>query len=116
MPWFFESFLPGQIQSMPDLAASIDATFRMAIDGPEGGIWIVDLRPDRLGVQPENGQALATLIMSASDLTAVSHGALNASMAFHQGRLRIVGTPDYDKLHKLVQLLRPTSWSAADPL
>jgi hypothetical protein len=115
MPWFFESFLPGQIQAMPDLAASIDATFRIAVDGPEGGTWTVDLRPDRLGVRPENGQALATLVLSASDLTAISRGALNASMAFHEGRLRIAGTHDYDKLHKLVQLFQPSSWSAADP-
>jgi hypothetical protein len=105
MPWFFEQFLPGQLAAMPILAASINTSFRFAVDGPGGGSWIVDLHPDRLGVRPENGQALSTVMVSASDLTAISHGILNPSKAYSQGRLRLAGAVALDQLQKLTQLL-----------
>jgi protein-tyrosine sulfotransferase len=105
MPWFFEQFLPGQIAAMPAMAASINTSFRFAVDGPGGGSWIVDLHPDRLGVRPENGQALSTIMVSASDLAAISHGILNASKAYSQGRLRLAGTVALDQVQKLTQLL-----------
>ncbi len=105
MPWFFEQFLPRQLEAMPVLAASINTSFRFAVDGPGGGSWIIDLHPDRLGVRPENGQALSTVMVSASDLTAISQGILNPSKAYSQGRLRLAGAVAFDQLQKLTQLL-----------
>lgn len=112
MPWFFERFLPERLQAMSDLATSINTSFRFAIDGPEGGSWIVELFPDRLRVLPENGAAVSTIMISASDLAAISQGALNARKAFTQGRLRFSGTADLEQVQKLTQLLLQSSASA----
>ncbi len=112
MPWFFEQFLPERLAALPDLAASINTSFRFAVDGPGGGSWIVDLYPDRRGVQPENGHALPTMMVSAADLAAISRGVLNPSKAYAQGRLRLAGTVSLDQLQKLTKLLLQPSASA----
>jgi protein-tyrosine sulfotransferase len=111
MPWFFEQFLPERLETLPDLAASINTSFRFAVDGPGGGSWILDLYPDRLGVRPENGHTLSTVMISATDLAAISQGALNARKAFSQGRLRLAGNVSLDQVQKLTQLLLQPSAS-----
>jgi hypothetical protein len=110
MPWFFETFLPERLQEMPDLAASINRSFRFAIDGPGGGSWILDLRPEGARVRRDSGDPQCTVMVSAADLSAISRGDLNSRKAFMEGRLRLVGAVDLDTLQKLIQLLQqPTA-------
>jgi protein-tyrosine sulfotransferase len=104
--WFFETFLPGRIDALPELAARIDHSFRFAVDGPDGGSWLVDLRPAGSRVQRTNGSAQSTIMISASDLADISRGALNSSKAFLEGRLKILGFVDFTVLEHLVQILR----------
>jgi protein-tyrosine sulfotransferase len=114
MPWFFETFLPAQLEAMPDLAASIGRSFRFAVDGPGGGTWAVDLRPEGSRVQREAGDSQCTVMVSAADLTAISRGDLNSRKAFLDGRLRLAGQVDLGTLQKLVQLLRQPADAAAE--
>jgi protein-tyrosine sulfotransferase len=107
-PWFFETFLPGNIEAMPELAARIDHSFRFAVSGPDGGSWLVDLRPAGSRVERTNGagSAQCTIVISASDLAEISRGTLNASKAFLEGRLKITGSVDFTTLEQLAQILR----------
>jgi protein-tyrosine sulfotransferase len=114
MPWFFETFLPERLEAMPDLAASIDHSFRFAVDGPGGGTWVVDLRPEGSRVRREAGDSQCTLMVSAADLAAISRGDLNSRKAFLDGRLRLAGEVDLGTLQKLVQLLRQPADAAAE--
>ena len=107
--WLFETFLPGRIAAMPEVAARIDHSFRFAVDGPDGGNWLVDLRPAGSRVQRTNGSAQSaqcTILISASDLADISRGTLNSSKAFLEGRLKIFGSVDFTVLEQLVQILR----------
>ncbi len=106
--WFFETFLPGKIEAMPELAARIDHSFRFAVNGPDGGSWLVDLRPAGSRVQRTNGAGAAqcTIVISASDLADISRGTLNSSKAFLEGRLKIIGSVDFTTLEQLAQILR----------
>ncbi|HZF08638.1 MAG TPA: sulfotransferase [Thermoanaerobaculia bacterium] len=104
--WFFETFLPGKIAAMPEVAARIDHSFRFAVDGPESGSWLVDLRPAGSRVQRTNAAAQSTILISAADLADISRGALNSSKAVLEGRVKIVGAVDFTVLEQLVQILR----------
>ena len=104
--WFFETFLPGKIEAMPELAARIDQSFRFAVNGPDGGNWLVDLRPAGSRVQRTNGAAQCTIVISASDLADISRGTLNSSKAFLEGRLKITGSVDFTTLEQLARILR----------
>lgn len=104
--WFFETFLPGRIEAMPEVAARIDHSFRFAVNGPDGGSWLVDLRPAGSRVQRTNDPAQSTILITASDLADISRGILNSSKAFLEGRLKVLGFVDYTVLEHLVQILR----------
>ncbi|MEA2604965.1 MAG: hypothetical protein QOF89_5957 [Acidobacteriota bacterium] len=104
--WFFDTFLPGRIAAMPEVAARIDHSFHFAVDGPDGGRWLVDLRPAGSRVQRTNGSAQCTIMISASDLADISRGALNPMKAFLEGRLKVLGSVDFTILEQLAQILR----------
>ena len=91
---------------MPDMAARINQSFRFAMDGPENENWLVDLRPEGSRVLRTAGAAQCTIMLSASDLAAISRGALNSSKAVREGRVKIFGSVDVTILEQLVQILR----------
>ncbi|HEV7519331.1 MAG TPA: sulfotransferase [Thermoanaerobaculia bacterium] len=104
--WFFETFLPGRIAAMPEMAARINHSFRFAVDGPDSESWLVDLRPAGSQVLRTHGSAQCTIMLSASDLAAISHGVLNSSKAVQEGRVKVLGSVDVTVLEQLVQILR----------
>jgi hypothetical protein len=107
--WLFETFLPARLAAMPAASAAVNDTILFEIEGPEGGSWLVDLRPAASSVSRiHNGAGVAslTITISRGDLGEVLRGELNASMATLTGRLRISGKVDPIALATVLQLFR----------
>lgn len=103
----FEQDIPKRLKENPDLAKSINATYKFVVTGEGGGTWIVDLTKTPPEVREEDKDARCTVTISAEDFMAMLQGKLDGQMAFMTGKLKISG--DMSLAMKLGNLLKRAS-------
>jgi putative sterol carrier protein len=87
---FFEKALPQRFK--PEKAAGIDVVTQINITGPEGGIWTVIIKDQKLMVT--EGTHLTpklTLKMNENDFLEMVNGKLSAEKAFFTGKVHFKG-------------------------
>ena len=87
----FESLIPGRLEKKPELAGQINAKYKFAVAGDNGGTWVVDLTTEGGTVTAGDGEADCNIDIEAEDLMAIISGELNGQMAFMTGKLKVTG-------------------------
>ena len=87
----FEKHIPGLIESKPDLADKVKASYKFAVGGDQGGTWLVDLSAAPGSVTEGDGDAMCTITIKDTDLVDIVNGKLNSQMAFMSGKLKVAG-------------------------
>ncbi len=100
----FEEIIPERMKENPDLAKSINATYKFVVTGEGGGTWVVDLTKEPPEVREEDTDANCTITIAAEDFVAMLEGKLDGQMAFMTGKLKIAG--DMSLAMKLGQILK----------
>ena len=67
----FESLIPGRLEKKPELAGQINAKYKFAVAGDDGGTWVVDLTTEGGSVTAGDGEADCTIDIEAEDLMVV---------------------------------------------
>ncbi len=104
--WLFESHLPRQIESHPELVEAASSSFRFVIRGEEGGAWLVDLRPGQVRVAPGESGGLVSIATSVATLAGIAQGRINPRAAWENGSLETEGELQPAMLAPLLRLLR----------
>jgi GNAT superfamily N-acetyltransferase len=115
MSWLFESHLPRQIESHPELVEAARSSFRFVIQGEEGGIWLVDLRVGQVKVAPWESGGLVSIATSAATLAGIAQGRINPRAAWENGSLKAEGELLPAMLAPLLCLLRVEAPEAPTP-
>lgn len=100
----FEQEIPKRMNENPELAKSINATYKFVVTGEGGGTWVVDLTKDSPEVREEDTDAQCTVTISSEDFMAMMQGKLDGQMAFMTGKLKIAG--DMSLAMKLGNILK----------
>ena len=100
----FEEIIPQRINENPDLAKSVNASYKFVVTGEGGGTWIVDLTKEPPEIKEGDGEAQCTITISSEDFVAMLEGKLDGQMAFMTGKLKIAG--DMSAAMKLGQVLK----------
>jgi putative sterol carrier protein len=69
----------------------INSIYKFILDGPSGGIWIVDLRKDSFGVRLGDEEADCTVRILDEDFVRLANGRLKAEYAFIMGKVKLYG-------------------------
>ena len=87
---FFEKVLPSRFK--PDKAGGIDVTVQVNIAGPNGGVWVVTIKNQRLKAE-EGTHPSPTLEvnMAETDYMDLVNGKISGEKAFLTGKLRFKG-------------------------
>lgn len=87
----FDSKIALKLQSNPEVAKKVNATYRFDLSGPNGGTWIVDLKEGTTGVRQADEPGQCTIAMTDNDFCDMIGGKLNPQMAFMSGKLKVKG-------------------------
>lgn len=88
-----EEQIPARIQAKPELIKEINSVYEFNINGPEGGVWTVDLTEAGGGkvTAGSSGSAKCTVTCADQDFINIVTKKTNAQMAFMSGKLKIKG-------------------------
>lgn len=101
---FFESYLPKRLESNPDMASKVNATYKFALAGDNGGTWLVNLKEPPGTISEGDGAADCTINVQDSDFVDIINGKTDATMAFMAGKLKVEG--DMSLAMKLTHILK----------
>ncbi|MEL6545585.1 MAG: SCP2 sterol-binding domain-containing protein [Myxococcota bacterium] len=101
---FFESYLPKRLESNPDMADKVKATYKFALTGDNGGTWVVDLSSAPGSISEGDGEAACTITIADTDFVDIVGGKTDATMAFMGGKLKVEG--DMSLAMKLTHILK----------
>ena len=87
----FEKNIAGRLESKPELAAQIGASYKFEVTGDGGGTWVVNLKEGNGSVSAGDGEADCHITVEAADFLAIINGELNGQMAFMSGKLKVQG-------------------------
>ena len=100
------AYAKARIESQPEAARQIGATYKFMLAGEGGGTWVMNLQED-VKVEEGDGEAQCTIKMQGSDFVDLLEGRASAQQLFFSGRLRIEGDMGLAmRLQKLTELLR----------
>jgi putative sterol carrier protein len=89
-----------------DKLKEIGAVYKFALEGDDGGTWVMDLRDDPK-VTEGDGEAQCVIKMSAGDFVDMIEGRANPQQLFFMGKLRIEGDMGLAmKLQPITELLK----------
>ncbi len=89
---YFEAKVPENLKNKPDKVAEINAIYEFQIDGPDGGVWSIDLTvPGGSVCSGSTGKATCTVSMVDENFVKLVTGQLNPQMAFMTGKLKVAG-------------------------
>lgn len=90
----FAETVPERLAAHPELAAQVDAVLRVDVDGPDGGVWTIDLRrdhaPGTVVPGPHPAAKVRVRIVDA-DFRDLMAGRQRWTDAFVRGKIRIEG-------------------------
>src|SRR6185436_1206744 len=75
----------------PDAVKKVNAVYRFDLSGPNGGVWILDMKEGSAGVRQADEAGQCTIAMSDNDFVDMLTGKLNAQFAFMSGKLKVKG-------------------------
>jgi putative sterol carrier protein len=79
-----------KIAGKKELLSSVGAVYKFALEGDDGGTYLVDLKSE-LKVTEADGPAACTIRMTATDFVDLFEGRANGQALFFGGRLRVEG-------------------------
>ncbi len=86
-----------------DAQNQVNAVYRFALSGPNGGTWIVDFKAGTYGVRQGDEAGQCTVAMTDDDFLAMLAGEFTPRRAFMSGKLKVKG--DMGLAMKLGQVL-----------
>lgn len=99
-------FWTARLEGDPGAAAAIDAVYKMVVEGPDGGTWILHCR-EPAHVREGEGAADCTVTVSSSDFMSLALGQMNPQLAFMRGKLKLGGDLTQAlKLHRVFEQRR----------
>jgi putative sterol carrier protein len=87
----FEENIANRLESKPELAAQIGASYKFEVTGDGGGMWLVNLKEGNGSVSAGDGEADCHITVDSADFLAIINGELNGQMAFMSGKLKVQG-------------------------
>jgi putative sterol carrier protein len=87
----FEENIANRLESKPELAAQIGASYKFEVTGDGGGTWLVNLKEGNGTVSAGDGEADCHITVDSADFLAIINGELNGQMAFMSGKLKVQG-------------------------
>ena len=87
----FEENIANRLESKPELAAQIGASYKFEVTGDGGGTWLVNLKEGNGSVSAGDGEADCHITVDSADFLAIINGELNGQMAFMSGKLNVQG-------------------------
>ncbi|MBT6176789.1 MAG: SCP2 sterol-binding domain-containing protein [Deltaproteobacteria bacterium] len=87
----FEENIANRLESKPELAAQIGASYKFEVTGDGGGTWLVNLKEGNGSVSAGDGEADCHITVDSADFLAIINGELNGQMAFMSGKLKVQG-------------------------
>jgi putative sterol carrier protein len=87
---FFEKVLP--VRFNPNKAKGVDVTVQVSITGPNGGVWTVIIKDQKIEVK-QGAHASPTLMVDVAetDYMDMVNGRMSSEKAFFNGKLRLKG-------------------------
>jgi putative sterol carrier protein len=87
---FFEKVLPTRFN--PNKAKGVDVTVQVGITGPNGGVWTVIIKDQKIEAK-EGTPSSPTLIVNVAemDYMDIVSGRMSGEKAFFDGKLRLKG-------------------------
>jgi len=83
--------LDRKIQEKSEELSDHDAIIKFNITGPNGGVWIANLKPGSSGVLKTDGESDCTITTSDANLIKLVNGELKPEMAILTGKIRLSG-------------------------
>ena len=68
----FEKNIAGRLESKPELAAQIGASYKFEVTGDGGGTWVVDLKEGNGSVSAGDGDADCHITVESADFLALT--------------------------------------------
>lgn len=93
-----------KIRERSDELSEIRAVYKFELEGPDGGIWIVDLREETMGVRQAEEDAQCTFKSKDVHFISMFTGKLRPESALLTGKVKMSG--DIALATKLGQILR----------
>lgn len=93
-----------KIRERSDELSEIRAVYKFELEGPDGGIWIVDLREETMGVRQAEEEAQCTFKSKDVHFISMFTGKLRPESALLTGKVKMSG--DIALATKLGQILR----------
>jgi putative sterol carrier protein len=87
---FFDEILP--LRFKPENAKGIDVTVQVSLTGPQGGVWMVEIKDQKLAVQ-KGSHPSPKLTVGAADIDFLNivNDKLSAQKAFFTGKIKFKG-------------------------
>ena len=79
-----------RLESDPEAAAALDASYKLVLNGEGGGTWVMSLR-NEVSVIEGDGEADCVLELHADDFVDLLQGRVTAQQLFFSGKLRVEG-------------------------
>lgn len=89
---YFEQKIPENLKNRAEKISDITAVYEFQINGPNGGVWTIDLTvPGGQVTNGPSGKATCTIVMEDENFLKMVTGQLNPQMAFMTGKLKVAG-------------------------
>lgn len=83
--------LDRKIQENSDELSGHNAIIKFNITGPNGGVWIANLKPGSTGIVRTDGESDCTITATDSNLLKLVNGELKPETAILTGKLKLTG-------------------------
>ena len=89
---YFDLKVPENLKNRAEKISTITAVYEFQINGPDGGVWTLDLStPGGKVSTGSSGKATCTITMQDENFVKMVSGQLNPQMAFMTGKLKVAG-------------------------
>jgi protein-tyrosine sulfotransferase len=108
---FVEAFLQPRLRERAELAAAIQGSCRILLEGQGGGHWKLEFGGGVPSIAAEDGAADCSIIMSVAEFEAIIAGRADPMVALWNGKVTIEGNPELAS--QVAQLIYVLSQDAA---
>jgi len=108
---FFTEILQRRLRERAELAAAIQGSCRIVLEGQGGGQWTLDFTGDALSIDATGGAADCSVILGVADFEDIVAGRANPMVSLWDGKVTVEGNPTLAS--QVAQLIYLVSQDAA---
>lgn len=79
------------LENEPERIGDLQGVYKIVLEGPMGGTWMIDLRENSRGVRMGDGNAHCTLLAKTADFMKLVRGEMKPAAAIIKGKIKLQG-------------------------